>query len=223
MDSIPIRPGMRVTLEVIAEHDSEQIQPLDVVVKEVVGDYHILIYEPGQGRRLSNLPQEMPMLMCFVKNSKRYVLPVYILERFVRDHLVFAKMERLGNVENHQRRESYRIPVFLPIKVEFPTAPFIQNIPVQMDTSDGYTIDLSETGLRFLADKQLKKDQNIRIKLYIDNMETLGGLVVRVNKLDHRKCLYDTAIKLIYTDQRQRARFYKYILTTQFEVIKIKN
>jgi c-di-GMP-binding flagellar brake protein YcgR len=114
----------------------------------------------------------------------------------------WLKIPENPQIEVMQLRRHVRIPMRLPVKVEF----------TQMGkwfSIDGYTEDMSGGGLRFTSSRQFEKKQELLIHLRVENdteLLKLRSSVVYTG--ENRICrnaddLYATAVQFLELDARQ--------------------
>jgi c-di-GMP-binding flagellar brake protein YcgR len=114
----------------------------------------------------------------------------------------WLKIQENAEVETLQRRRHVRIPMVLPIEVEYPMGP-------QLIRVEGHTEDVSGGGLKFTSQKLFNKGQKIRVRLQFSSETELlrldGEVVMSMENRVRRKPEdeYVTACQFYDLDNRK--------------------
>ncbi|MCL1829104.1 MAG: flagellar brake protein [Oscillospiraceae bacterium] len=218
MDSLKIRPDMKLTMEIHDENEGgKNILLLKSIVEEVTDDGCLLVQAPTYQGYYYNLPRYEPFTVFFITTTGKHVLNVRFLERISHDNLQLVVLQKLGFAEKFQLRNCYRLPISARVKI-VPVLPEEEGKADELPfTVIGQTKDLSDGGMLVTTPEFFEKGMKIHITLELDKPETIDATVIRTTEGIHSRYKYDAAIKMDHTDMRQENRIYKYIVKKQIE------
>ena len=216
MDSLIIMPDMNITLEIPSFLSPEGNLRLSSAVEEVLEDDCLLIKAPAYKERVYYLPSNTPILMVLLENSSRHILPVQFVKNVIQNNVVFTQVRRLGDVEQHQRRDCYRLPMSAPLMIER-VPPDGEEYPPDSPAFEGRTVNLSDAGMCFNTNEEFHEGEKLLLTLNIGTEEVIGAEVIRSESSPHLKYELRTAVKLSHMDDFQERRFYKFIVDKQNE------
>ena len=212
-DNSKFKPGMPIFLELESE-SNDGGNPPAFYVNEVFDDGSMLISCSAPGDNRYGMPEDEEFSMYFVNESAKSIFSVCFCEEVVKDNKVYLKVKRRGSVKEINRRDSYRIKLSLPVKIEI--IPAEENGEKHPINIDGETIDLSRSGARFVTDWYIGEEQetSMIINLEKDQSEKLKVSFVRMTETENK---YDFRVKLEYIDNNQQSRFFGYLAAKERE------
>ena len=214
-DNIKFKKGMPVFLDIETGANDKNVTPPSSYVKEVHEDGGMTVNQFTQAGVVYKLPENKEMTMYYVNEAAKFAFSVNFFEEIKINGMDYIKLKRTGRVTETNRRDSYRIKLSLPVKIEI--------IPVEEDCEekhplnvDGQTVDLSRSGARFVTDWYIdeKQETAIIIDLDKDQQEKLKVSFIRMTESGNQ---YDFRVKLEYMDVNQQNRYFGYLAEKERE------
>ena len=218
MDSLPIKHGMRVTLKLNewAEDGDERKLSLKSIVEDVLEDEGcLLIHAPIHKGGFFPFDESDSVDMCIYGKDSMHIMPVRYAGKTVRESLLFVKMLRLGNLQERQLRECFRLPTAQTVYLRFVDKDTQDLEPV---VAEGRTVDISDGGMLFSNNEDFGAEQEVQISLEIDGEQlSLSSVVIRSNKSANLNYIHDTAVRFVDVPGGVQRRLYQYIMKKQLE------
>ncbi|MCL2546203.1 MAG: flagellar brake protein [Oscillospiraceae bacterium] len=229
-EHIEIVADMKVLLEIERLSGASEVQgrvSLGSYVEEVLPDGCFLIKMPIHRGYHYPLPRGKAIQMYLFAKSRMFSLAVQFVERVERDNLMFAKMRRVGNIKADQRRDCYRLQCSLPVMVRRVTDSNDEPPPPILCRMANF----SDGGMLFTTNENFAIREKLTLCFDIGTEETVDAEVMRHERADieaqpldegeeievHK---YKVAVRFLHACQKQKNRFYKYIVEQQREIIR---
>jgi len=221
--NVRIKEDMKVSLGI--EHNdgkSRKTISLSSIIEEVLDDGCLVVHMPMYKRNYYPLEIDSTFLMHFFVGSRMYATPVQYEGRFRNGNFVYAKLRRLGGIENSQRRHCYRLPCSLPVTIERHAAnenhqPDEENAA---NCGEGQMIDFSDGGMLFATNENIERGEKISLSFDIGTVETVEAVTLRVERTMGEEYRYKAAVQFHRMEKTQKNRLYKYIADAQREMRK---
>jgi len=188
-------------------------------VEEVLDDGCLLITMPVHKGAYYPLPRDKPILTYFFIGLRMFSVSVRFLERIVRDKLAYARIRVLNDLQANQRRDCYRLQCLLPVAVERVSKSNPE--PAQeAQTAQSYDCEMlnfSDGGILFATDEIFDIGEIINLTFDIGTVEpeSITAEVLRVEKPYKGIFKHNIAVKFRHKCQKQKGRFYRYIVVQQ--------
>ena len=210
-DNSKFKPDMSIFLEFKTELNENE--PVSSSIKEVYDNGNMLLRYFMQGGSNYNLTQDEEVTMYFTSEAGKHKFPARYSEKSMDGDEAYAKVSRTGPVKINNQRDSFRVKLSVPVKIE---------VSLADDKSvnfDGETIDLSKSGMRFTTDWCIDEDQEVSVILNTDanREEKLKVSLVRMTESENK---YDVRVRLEYTDKSQQDRIYGYVAAKEREEMR---
>jgi len=230
--NIEVTADMKVLLEIERLGGVSEIRgrvSLVSYVEEVLPDGCFLIQMPAHKGYNYPLPRGKAIQMYLFAKSRMFSLAVLFVERVERDNLMFAKMRRIGNIKADQRRDCYRLQCTLPVMVERITDKKNEPPPpIQCRM-----VNFSDGGMLFSTNEDFIILEKLVLAFDIGTDETVDAEVLRYERSEvglnpqlyangekGEVCRYQVAVRFLHKCQKQKDRFYRYIIEQQREIIR---
>jgi len=205
-------------LDIETETNDKNITPPSSNVKEIHEDGGMIINQftqAGVPYKLPENPENKEMMMYYVNEAAKFAFSVNYFEEIDIGGTNYLKLKRTGQVTETNRRDSYRIKLSLPVKIEI--IPKEEDSEVKHPLSvEGHTIDLSRSGARFVTDWYIDEEQETAIIIDLDK-EQSEKLKVSFIRMTESGNQYDFRVKLEYMDVNQQNRYFGYLAEKERE------
>ncbi len=242
--------GEKVELFRIVDAFGEPVDPpkrFNSKVVDEMKDGMLYLAMPLEGGRVIPLSIGETYLVWFYTGAEIYQCKAEVADRKREGNIFILVCKVLTQIEKNQRREYYRMGCVMELKYRLiePKEELLTNRlknnrydseeerkqdeaeleEIQSLFATGTVIDISGGGVRFNADSQLKKDENILMKIQLPIAEEdvqleLKGVVVSSEEIFNRRGMYDNRIQFLKIGEMQRETIIKYIF--QQERIKLR-
>jgi c-di-GMP-binding flagellar brake protein YcgR len=220
---------MRVLLEIEQLNETQGRVSLGSYVEEVLPNKCFLIQMPVHRGYHYPLPRDNEIQMHLFVNARMFSLAVRFIERVEREGMTFAKMRQTGEIKVGQRRRCYRLECTLPLTVERITDGQDEPPP----PVECHMVNFSDGGVLFATQEAFTLHENINLTFDIGTVGTVEAEVLRIERTtvapvktadgnvpQPRPC--NIAVQFLHKCQKQKDRFYRYIVTQQREIIRRK-
>jgi c-di-GMP-binding flagellar brake protein YcgR len=147
-----------------------------------------------------------------IKNSKKvFTFRAQILKKIKEDNLIEDIVQKISEIEEIQRRNSFRLPI-------------TKNATVFIDDKEYEVLskNISATGLRFVVNKRLHIDTMIKVAInFEDNMQLITEAKVIQSILQKdSQYKYDTKVEFIDLENSEKDKLINFIFSKQTEMLK---
>jgi len=225
--TIEIKADTKILIEIERPTDeggTRNALSLGSFVEEVMDDGCLLITMPVHKGAYYPLPRNKPILTYFFIGLRMFSVSVCFQERIVRDKLVYARVKVLNDLQANQRRDCYRLQCQLPVLVDRVLTGSQE--PVQEIQPDQpivcEMINFSDGGMLFSTNEVYDIGEIISLIVDIGSVEpeSVNAEVLRVEKPYKGTFKYNIAVKFQHKCQKQKERFYRYIVAQQREKLR---
>ncbi len=212
-----LEAGTKVSIDIRAfdEHGKRGVISLPSVVEEIYPDGFFRVQMPMRNNTYYLLPRDEMFLIYFtsdtgINGSDMFVIPMRFIEKIERDNSVYAKLEPLGKIERSQRRDCYRLPLSIDVSIK-------RICDSDISSTNARMVNFSDGGMLLATDLNLEAGENITLDFDLGARETVGGVVLRTEKVEFGRLRFRAAIEFIDADKAQKERFYRFITEKQME------
>jgi c-di-GMP-binding flagellar brake protein YcgR len=213
--NVKIKEGMKVFLDIELKDGgggTRHTISLKTVVDEVLDDGSLIVYMPTHKSYYYPLPAEDSFLLHFFVKSVMYAVPVRYEERFKTGNIVYAKLSRLGEIVQRQRRHCYRLPCSMPVTIER-----LYSNDDEQQQGEGRMINFSDGGMLFATNEDINVNDKIILTFDIGKVETVEATALRVENPTIDGYKRNVAVQFIILEKSQKSRFFKFIMDEQRE------
>lgn len=184
------------------------------IVEDIPRDNIFLVAQITRNSRPVYVPLGTELQIYYYRPDAMYGFWAALRQRRTDRNLTLLVMEALSAPERNQRRDSYRLPNSRAVTVWN----FSETIGGELDTYkfSGLTADISETGLRMLAQEVLPKDAIVHCDIELpDQVVGTKAEVLRVIQPETRDQPYQLGFRFVDSTDRFRRTMMKFILQEQ--------
>ncbi len=217
--AVKLTEGTKVSvdLRVFDEQGKRGSLSLPTVVSEIYPDGYFVVEMPKYRGDYYPLPRDEMFLVYFTADiekelSEMFVIPARCVEKIERDGVAYAKLEPLGKIERSQRRDCYRLPLSLAVEVRQ-----MLELEIGDQPADAKMINFSDGGMLIATDVDLMPGDSVSLDFSIGERETVGGVVLRKEKVEYGRPRFKVAIAFNNASKDQKDRFYNFIMAKQIE------
>ncbi len=220
----PLKIGARVFLELESESgpgEAPQILTLSTVIADVLDPENILLMMPIHRGSFYPLPKNVPVLMKFVVASGMYSLKLAFEGRVGQAGLAYAKMRAIGEIEEHQMRDCFRLSCNIPATLrrvwlsEFKGEP--EDLPVPVSAK---ILDISDGGALVATDEHLEAGEKFTAAFSIGTEESLECVALRISEHIGAQFRFRVGVQFQNAPSRQRDRIFRFITLEQRKKLK---
>jgi c-di-GMP-binding flagellar brake protein YcgR len=220
----PLKIGTRVFLELESEGgpgEEKQALTLSSVIADVPGPERFLLMMPMHKGSFYPLPKNVPVLMKFVAPTGMYSLKLAFEGREGHGPLSYAKMRALGNIEEHQMRDCFRLSCNIPATLrrvwlsEFKGEP--DDLPVAVSAK---ILDISDGGALVATDEYFESGEKFTVAFSIGTEESLECVALRISEQIGAQFRYRVGVQFQNTAPRQKDRIFRFITLEQRKKLK---
>lgn len=165
------------------------------------------------------LCQDEPYDFWFLREDGVFNFTAVLKNEYVVEDLRFCALKLITPVLRQQRREAFRIRVYLNATIRFldDKTQQMKNIPVK-------TIDLSQRGVLFRAYHSIKMGERFLFCVDLSDNETLcvDATAIRVTQADQKQGEYHVAAQFHWEAHYDQSILYRFILQKQILYRKAK-
>jgi c-di-GMP-binding flagellar brake protein YcgR len=215
----PLKIGTRVFLELASESgpgEETQVLTLSSVIADVPDEEHLLLLMPMHRGSFYPLPKNVPLLMKFVVAAGMYTLKLVFEGREGHGPLSYAKMRAVGEIEEHQMRDCFRLSCNIPATVrrawlsEFKGEP--DDLPVPVSAK---ILDISDGGALVATDEHFESGEKFTVSFSIGTDESLECVALRISEQVGAQFRFRVGVQFQNMPQRQKDRIFRFITLEQ--------
>ena len=163
--------GTKLTL-----HNEENNDIFHTVVQKVEKDDEtVMVGALSKYGVFVKIPRGTRLLASYVSSTSGFEFVVEVIGHTQLEHLNVVAVKRIGEVKRNQKRDSFRVPVLLPVQLKVYD---MFDVTQVIRTYDTTTYDISEKGAGILYDEPLEYNQFVDIHF---ETEEEGPFVMRCN------------------------------------------
>ncbi len=193
-------------------------------LEEFISEDELLILVPIYRGALIKLNKDSEYRIIFKTPKGLYVNTMQVVEYIIKDDIPLLKIKLLGNNIKIQRRDSFRLDINLEFQFD-EVEENTENVYICTDPllSKGVTEDISNGGLKFLSNEELKIDSLIKCLLVLNNFYIISiAKVLYVEKAINKNFKYSYKVKFERIKNSDKEFISKYIFEKQRESLKSK-
>lgn len=209
----PLLPGLKLEIWKINLSNNKKSKGYISQIEECIDDKTLIIGAPIYGGKIVPLKLHNKYMIVIYGTNGIYKCNVVVKNSFKKGLIEMLEVEIVSPLEKIQRREFFRLECIIPF--EFKT---------ENGWEKGIIKDISGGGIRFIANSELKDQEDIIVKIPLDEkVITLTGKLLikeasntelykyqyRVSFEEIKKSDQDAIIQYIFLQQRKQVRQYK--------------
>jgi c-di-GMP-binding flagellar brake protein YcgR len=215
---------MRVFLELESESgpgEEKQVLTLSSVIADVPEEDYLLLLMPMHRGSYYPLPKNVPILMKFVAATGMFSLKLAFEGREGQATLSYAKMRVIGEIEEHQMRDCFRLSCSIPATLrrvwlsEFKGEP--EELPVAVSAK---ILDISDGGALVATDEYFETGEKFTVAFSIGTDESMECVALRVSEQIGAQFRYRVGVQFQNMHQRQKDRIFRFITLEQRKKLK---
>ncbi len=195
-------------------------------VGEVLDEHNFLIEAPIFKGQVINFPIYKEYVFVFYTQNGLLQANGVITEYLTQDRVTLMKI-KVGEFEQIQRREYYRVNVTLPFSYTLMQTPDDPDSAENPPVFRAVTKNISGKGICFTTDEPLYVNEHILCRLSFENaFLTVEGIVLSSESSGNTKNNYTCRLAFVNIDGRQQDEIIKYVMKIERGIIfgkKIKS
>ncbi len=212
-----IELGDKLTVSTLAGFRANHSYPSRV--GEVLGEHQFLVEAPIFKDQVMEFPINKEYVFVFYTQSGLIKANGIITEYLTQEKVTMMKI-RVGEFEQIQRRECYRVNVTLPFTYTIIKASKDGEAEDDPPVFRGIVKNISGKGICFTTDEQLYVNQRISCRLSFDNTSlTVEGLVLSSESSRNSSGLFTCRLAFISIDNRQQDEIIRYVMKIERGII----
>lgn len=184
-------------------------------VQDVESAGHLIISPLQIGEGIHYFPPGTVMDLAYFRPDALYSFSAQLTDIVKRPDtgLTLLRVRALTSAHRHQRRESFRLPVLLEVRLWMEQEIEGERVPI---SQKGTTLDLSSGGMRLQVEQPPAQGDTVHVDLPLgDQVLTLIARVCRINEPQERSRYYSLGLEFVNPPMDATKKITRFLLSRQ--------